>query len=79
MVQLHLFVVESQAKGHGAQCVPARTQSHNSPQEEAQAHSIVPDYVKVVKCENLQVIYVELILFLHSLNNMNLNVFTVSF
>lgn len=47
MVQLHLFVVESQAKGHGAQCVPAQTQSHNSPQEKAQAHSIVPDAVKV--------------------------------
>lgn len=47
MVQLHLFVVESQTKGHGAKRIPAQTQSKNPPQGKAQAHSIVPDTVKV--------------------------------
>ena len=47
MVQLHLFVVESQAKGHGAQWIPAQTESQNSPQGKTQTHSIVPDTVKV--------------------------------
>lgn len=47
MVQLHLFVVESQAKGHGAQRIPAQTESQNSPQGKTQTHSIVPDAVKV--------------------------------
>lgn len=47
MVQLHLFVVESQTKGHGAQRIPAQTQSQNPPQGKAQTHSIVPDTVEV--------------------------------
>lgn len=47
MVQLHLFVVESKAKGHGAQHIPAQTESKNSPQGKTKAHSIVPDTVKV--------------------------------
>ena len=47
VVQLHLFVVESQAKGHGAQRIPAQTESQNAPQGKTQTHSIVPDTVKV--------------------------------
>lgn len=47
VVQLHLFVVESQTKGHGAQRIPAQPQSQNPPQGKAQTHSVVPDSVKV--------------------------------
>lgn len=47
MVQLHLFVVESQRESHGAQHIPAQTQSQNPPQGKTQAHSVVPDTVKV--------------------------------
>lgn len=43
VVQLHLFVVESQAKGHGAQRIPAKAESHDSPQSKAQAHPVVPE------------------------------------
>lgn len=53
VVQLHLFVVESQAKSHGAQSIPAQTQSQNPPQGKAQTHSIVPDSVNdyiLLKC-----------------------------
>lgn len=43
MVQLHLFVIESQAKGHGAEHIPAKTETQNSPQGETQAHAVVPE------------------------------------
>lgn len=46
VVQLHLFIAESQAEGHRAQCVPAQTQRQNSPQCQTQAYSIVPEWVK---------------------------------
>lgn len=46
MVQLHLFVVESQAKGHGAHRIPAQAEAQNPPQCKAQAHSVVPATVK---------------------------------
>lgn len=46
VVQLHLFVVESQWEGHGARNVPAQTQSQDPPQGQAQAHAVVPDTVK---------------------------------
>lgn len=47
VVQLHLFVVQSQAECHGAQSVAAQAQSHNGPQGQTQAHAVVPDVVKV--------------------------------
>lgn len=47
MVQLHLFIVEGQGESHGAQDVPAQTQSQNPPQGEAQTHPVVPDMVKM--------------------------------
>lgn len=47
MVQLHLFVVQSQAKSDGAQSIPAQAKTQKSPQGQTQAHSIVPDVVKV--------------------------------
>lgn len=47
MVQLHLFVVQSQAKSNGAQSIPAQAKTQKSPQGQTQAHSIVPDVVKV--------------------------------
>lgn len=46
MVQLHLFVVESQAKGHGAHRIPAQAEAQKPPQCKAQAHSVVPATVK---------------------------------
>ncbi|TNN52801.1 hypothetical protein EYF80_036975 [Liparis tanakae] len=42
VVQLHLLVVESQTKGHGAQRIPAQAQSQDPPQGQAQAHPVVP-------------------------------------
>lgn len=47
MVQLHLFVVQSQAKSDRAQSVPAQAKTQESPQGQTQAHSVVPDVVKV--------------------------------
>lgn len=47
MVQLHLFVVQSQAKSDRAQSIPAQAKTQKSPQGQTQAHSIVPDVVKV--------------------------------
>lgn len=44
MVQLHLFVTESQAKGHGAEHIPAKTETQNTPQGKTQAHAVVPEY-----------------------------------
>lgn len=46
MVQLHLFVVESQAKGHGAHRIPAQAEAQDPPQRKAQTHAVVPATVK---------------------------------
>lgn len=46
VVELHLFVVESQWEGYWAQRIPAQTQTQDPPQSQAQAHSIVSDNVK---------------------------------
>lgn len=47
MVQLHLFVIESQAKGHGAEHIPAKTETQDPPQGKTQADAVVPEVVKV--------------------------------
>lgn len=47
VVQLHLFVVQSQAKCDGAQSIAAQAKTQNGPQGQTQAHSIIPDVVKV--------------------------------
>lgn len=47
MVQLHLFIIESQAKGHGAKHIPAKTEAQDPPQGKAQADAVVPGVVKV--------------------------------
>lgn len=47
MVQLHLFVIESQAKGHGAEHIPAETKAHDPPQGKTQTDAVVPEVVKV--------------------------------
>lgn len=47
MVQLHLFVVQSQAESDRAQSIPAQAETQKAPQTQTQAHSIVPDAVKV--------------------------------
>lgn len=45
MVQLHLFVVESQTKGHGAKHIPAKTEAHDPPQGKTQADAVVSEVV----------------------------------
>lgn len=47
MVQLHLFIIESQAKCHGAKYIPAKTEAQDPPQGKAQADAVVPGVVKV--------------------------------
>lgn len=47
VVQLHLFVVQSQAKCDGAQSVAAQAKTQNGPQGQTQAHAVIPDEVKV--------------------------------
>lgn len=47
MVQLHLFIVQSQAESDRAQSIPAQAETQKAPQSQTQAHSIVPDAVKV--------------------------------
>lgn len=47
MVQLHLFIIESQAKGHGAKHIPAKTKAQDPPQGKTQADAVVPGVVKV--------------------------------
>lgn len=47
MVQLHLFIIESQAKGHGAKHIPAKTEAQDPPQGKTQADAVVPGVVKV--------------------------------
>lgn len=52
MVQLHLFVIESQAKGHRAKHIPAKAETQNPPQGKTQADAVVPEVVKVRKILN---------------------------
>lgn len=47
MVELHLFVIQSQAKRDRAESIPAQAKTQKSPQGQTQAHAIVPDVVKV--------------------------------
>lgn len=47
MVQLHLFIIESQAKGQRAKHIPAKTKAQDPPQGKAQADAVVPGVVKV--------------------------------
>lgn len=47
VVQLHLFVVQSQAKCDRAQSVAAQAKTQNGPQGQTQAHTVIPDVVKV--------------------------------
>lgn len=49
MVQLHLFIIESQAKGHRAERIPAKTKAQDAPKGKTQADAVVPDVVKVSK------------------------------
>lgn len=46
VVQLHLFVVESQAEGHWAGHIPAKTEAHDPPQGKTQTDAVVPEVVK---------------------------------
>lgn len=45
VVQLHLFVIESQAKGRGAQHIPAKTETQDPPQGKTQADTVVSEVV----------------------------------
>lgn len=47
MVELHLLVVQSQAERYRTQSVPAQANTQKGPQGQTQAHSIIPDRVKV--------------------------------
>lgn len=43
MVQLHLFVVESQGESQRPEEVPTQTDSHYTQQRQAQTHTVIPD------------------------------------